>query len=65
MDSKVAFLTKDKYGSVELWPSQPVKEDGAWYEKKGSTEVGSEILDGLLDDYVEPGECVKIQITKI
>lgn len=58
-----AYLTKSAAGEVELWKSKPVFDDGCWREGN-KTEVGSEILDGLLDDFVKRNECVKIQITK-
>jgi hypothetical protein len=58
-----AYLTKSAFGEVELWKNEPVFDDGSWREGD-KTEVGSEILDSFLDDFVKRNECVKIQITK-
>lgn len=59
------WLTKNKAGNVEIWKSHP-EYDAEMDEWMGSgSEVGSEIYDKLLDNFVNKLECVKIEITKI
>ncbi len=60
-----AYLTKNKAGNVELWTTKPYYDTtlDEWLSNV-PTEVGSEIFDGLLSNFVGEKECVKITITK-
>lgn len=58
-----AYLTKNEVGNVELWKTKPYydKNIDEWFSHG---EVGSEIFDDLLTDFVSEKECVKITITR-
>ena len=60
---KVAYLTKDQDGAVELWERKPYKKNGMWFCP--GTTVGTELTDKFLDSWVEKGECIKIEISKV
>ena len=65
MSTITAYLTKNEVGkNVELWRTKPYydKEIDEWLSRVPS-EVGSEIFDDLLTDFVNEKECVKITIT--
>lgn len=65
MATITAFLTKNEVGkNVELWRTKPYydKDIDEWLSRVG--EVGSEIFDDLLTDFVNEKECVKITITR-
>ena len=57
-----AYLTKNKAGNVELWATKPYYN--TTLDEWLSTEVGSEIYDGLLSNFVGEKECVRITITR-
>ena len=66
MATITAYLTKNEVGkNVELWRSKPYydKDIDEWLSRFPG-EVGSEIFDDLLTDFVNEKECVKITITK-
>lgn len=60
-----AYLTKNEVGNIELWTTKPYydKTLDEWFSRVPG-EVGSEIFDGLLTNFVGEKECVKITITK-
>ena len=61
MNTIKCYLTKDSDGAVELWKSKPTYDGECWKESvKG--EVGTELTDDFLDDCVENGQCMEIQI---
>ena len=64
MATITAYLTKNRKGNVELWRTKPYydKNIDEWLSRFG--EVGSEIFDNLLTDFVNEKECVKITITR-
>ena len=64
MATITAYLTKNEVGNVELWRTKPYYDENIdeWLSRVG--EVGSEIFDNLLTDFVNEKECVKITITR-
>lgn len=60
-----AYLTKNEVGNIELWTTKPYydKTLDEWFSRVPG-EVGSEIFDGLLTNFVDKKERVKITITK-
>ena len=59
-----AYLTKNETDNVELWKTKPYydKDIDEWLSRVPG-EVGSEIFDNLLTDFVSEKECVKVTIT--
>ena len=60
-----AYLTKNGVGNGEVWTTKPYydKTLDEWLSRVPG-EVGSEIFDGLLTNFVSNKECVKITIIK-
>lgn len=65
MTKVTAWISKTKSGDVlEIWKSKPNynEEYDEWMESEKS-EVGSEIFDGLCENLVGNGECIKVEIS--
>jgi hypothetical protein len=60
---KVAYLTKDQDGTVELWERKPYKKNGMWFCL--GAIAGTVCTDNFLESWVEEGECIKIEISKV
>ena len=61
----IAYLTKNKNGHVELWKKKPYYDDSCDEWMGGKNQIGSDIFDGLCKDFLEKGECIKVEITKV
>ena len=60
-----AYLTRNKEDNVELWKTKPYYDRtlDEWFSRIPG-EVGSEIFDDLLTNFVSKKECIEITITR-
>lgn len=65
--SEIVWLTKTMNDSrIELWKTKPEydEEIDEWLASKDD-EVGSDILDDILQDLLNDGECIQVEIKRI
>ena len=61
----IAYLTKNKEDQVELWKEKPYYDYICDEWMGGTNQIGSDIFDGIFKDFLEKGECIKVEITKV
>ena len=62
---ETAYLTKNKAGNMELWKQKPYYDESCGEWMGGTSQLGSDIFDGLCDSFLKKGECIKVEITKV
>lgn len=57
-----AYITRTG-NQVEMWKSKPNQKDEIFVASE-KMELGSDILDGIFDGFLEDGECIEVSIKK-
>lgn len=65
--SEIVWLTKPKnHNDIEMWKTKPEYDEtiDEWLATKYE-ELGSDILDDILQDLLDNGECIQVEIKRI
>lgn len=57
-----AYITRTG-NQVEMWKSKPNQKDEIFVASE-KMELGSDILDGIFDGFLEDGQCIEVSIKK-